>query len=196
MKKYLFLCLLFVASPTFAQSYTPANYQGEKQELREMFQSLWSDYKTLDNFHCYRRAHIIAHQMVKKNILPVKAFFFTGDKAKNDLGWWYHVAPMVYYKSEGVVVDRGLLPGATHLKDWYMALSGGSECKEIFSMNEYRQFKPTTACMYFIAPMYYYTPLTLEEIGRTKFVQEELQDMLFALNRGKRDDYLRKYPIE
>lgn len=194
MKKIL-LFLAIISFNAFGADFTPTNFTGSKDEVRTLFSTLWKDFKQFDNFHCYRRAHVVAHQMNSMQVKSMKAFFLRGDKLKMPLDWWYHVAPMVYYQGNGVVMDRGLLEGATHLEDWLLALSKGKQCKEIQSMNEYRSLKGQEHCFFMIVPMYYYGPEQLEDLTLDSFVMEDLQDMLFSLPARKRDNYQALYPL-
>jgi len=186
----LFLSISFTAQ---ASQFEPTHYQGEKEEVRDVFNSLWSNFKTFDNSHCYRRAHVLSWQMSLENINTMKVFWFRGNKLK--LSWWYHVAPMVYHKNEGVVLDRGLSSGATYLTDWLESLSKGKKCIEVFSMEEYRQKKSSEYCLYLIAPMYYYGPKSLENFDRNEFMESDLKDMLFSIGSLARSRYLKENPL-
>lgn len=178
---------LLCCSLSYGQTAT--NFTENKEEVRDLFESLWDEFKSLDNYHCYRRAHILSYEMSKKNIISDKVFFFNGDKLMLPMGWYYHVAPMVYYKNSPVVMDKGLFDGATHLDDWLYAFSEGKKCKQIFSMNEYKANKALEDCMYLISPMYNYGPKDLSEDSKTSFVESDLDDMLFALPKRKRKKY-------
>lgn len=194
MHKLILLCLL-ITLPSFA--YEPTNFTGSKEEVRGLFDGLWSKFKSFDNYHCYRRAHILSYQLKQeKNINTMKVFFFKGDKLELPMNWYYHVAPMIYFQDEAVVLDRGLFEGATYLSDWLMAFSEGQACKEVQSMDEYRQFKPIEKCLYMIVPMYYYTPSDLEQLSMDSFLKTDLMDMLFALPRRMRQKYRYIYPID
>jgi len=177
-----------------AQAFEPTNFNGSKQELRSFFDSLWGKFKSFDNYHCYRRAHVLANQMSKEDINSMKVFFFKGNKLRMAMDWYYHVAPMVYYKNEPVVLDKGLFEGATYLSDWLESFGEGHSCKEITSMDEYRKLKSSEYCMYFIVPMYYYSPKDLETLNIEKFKTTDLNDMLFSLPKRQRNRYLNKYP--
>jgi len=193
MKKLFLILLLSISS---AYSFEPTNFTGTKEELRSFFDELWGKFKDFDNYHCYRRAHILANEMVHKDVQSMKVFFFKGSKLIMPMDWYYHVAPMVNYKNEPVVLDKGLFEGATYLKDWLYSFGEGHACKEITSMDEYREFKTTEYCMYFIVPMYYYSPKDLESLNLDSFVQSDLKDMLFSLPRRQRSRYLSQFPIK
>ncbi len=105
------------------------------------------------------------------------------------MGWYYHVASMIYYRGEGVVMDKGLFKGAIGLADWLDAFGEGKKCLEVKSMNEYRANMKSEHCLFMIVPMYYYGPLDLEEMSSHSFHREDLEDMLFSLPRRHRDDY-------
>jgi hypothetical protein len=193
MKKLILTFLLLSGLNSFASDFEPKNYTGTKEEVRELFSTLWKSFKGWDSTHCYRRAHVLSYQMSLSGINSMKVFWFRGDKLKSS--WWYHVSPMVYYQGSGVVLDRGLFPGATHLEDWLGAFSKNKKCAEVFSMDEYREKKSQEHCLYMIVPMYYYGPSQLENLNLNQFEQEDLDDMLisiFPLDRGR---YLRNYPL-
>lgn len=194
MKK-LFAFLLLISLNVKAQDFVATNFTGTKEEVREVFASMWGDFKDFDNFHCYRRAHILSYQLSKMNINTMKVFFFKGESLKMPKDWYYHVAPMVYYQGEGVVMDKGLFKGATTLKDWLFAFGEGKTCRELKNMNEYRANIKTEHCMYMIVPMYYYGPLDLEDLTAETFAAEDLSDMLLSLPRRQRDDYQKLYPL-
>jgi hypothetical protein len=194
MKKLVF-ALLFISLNLSAAAFNPTNFTGTKDEVRDLFSKLWGDFKDYDNFHCYRRAHILSYQMSKMNINSMKVFFFKGDSMRMPMDWYYHVAPMIYYHGEGVVMDKGLFKGATTLVDWLDAFGEGKKCLEVASMDEYRANVKTQNCLYMIVPMYYYGPLSLEELKTEAFDGVELSDMLMSLPRRQRDDYLELYPI-
>jgi hypothetical protein len=196
MIKVLIPLLLAFSIQSHAQEFNAKNFTGTKQELRDTFASLWSDFKFWDSSHCYQRAHVIAYQMKQMGIDSNKVFCFRGDQLEDRLNWWYHVAPMVYYQGAPVVMDRGLVKGATHLSDWLEALSHGKTCREIKDMNEYEKYKPTEFCLYIVVSMYYYTPLTLENLNRTSFDVIDLQDMVFSISPSRqRNRYLSEYPL-
>ena len=187
------IILIILVSMSSAQSFEPTNFDGSKQELRSFFDGLWGRFKSFDNYHCYRRAHVLANQMSKEDINSMKVFFFKGNKLRMAMDWYYHVAPMVYYKNEPVILDKGLFEGATYLSDWLQSFGEGHSCKEITSMDEYRKLKSSEYCMYFIVPMYYYSPKDLEILNIDKFKTADLKDMLFSLPKRQRNRYLNKY---
>lgn len=191
----LFAFLLLISLNVKAADFTATNFTGTKEEVRDVFSRMWGDFKDYDNFHCYRRAHILSYQLSKMNINTMKAFFFKGEALKMPKDWYYHVAPMVYYQGEGVVMDKGLFKGATTLADWLFAFGEGKSCLEVKSMDEYRANYKTQHCMYMIVPMYYYGPLDLEDLTLETFAGEDLSDMVLSLPRRKRDDYLKLYPL-
>ena len=79
--------------------------------------------------------------MSKMNINSMKVFFFKGGSLRMPLDWYYHVAPMIYYQGEGVVMDKGLFKGATTLIDWLDAFGEGKKCLQVKSMNELVEFR-------------------------------------------------------
>lgn len=192
MRKLL-LALFALSLNLNASEFVAANFTGTKEEVRDVFSNMWGDFKDFDNFHCYRRAHVLSYQLSKMNIYSMKAFFFKGEALKMPKHWYYHVAPMVYYKGEGVVMDKGLFKGASTLADWLYAFGEGKPCLEVKSMDEYRAHYKTQHCMYLIVPMYYYGPVDLENLTAKTFSEDDLLDMLLSLPKSKRALYTKLY---
>lgn len=92
--------------------------------------------------------------------------------------------------------SKGLYDRTMTLEEWLSTLKKHKPCKKITSMDQYRELRPNVYCMYMIVPMYYYGPLDLENLDMEDFNPNDLNDMLNSISVGKRDDYLRKYPIE
>ena len=110
-------------------------------------------------------------------------------------GLWGKFKSFDNYKNEPVILDKGLFEGATYLSDWLQSFGEGHSCKEITSMDEYRKLKSSEYCMYFIVPMYYYSPKDLETLNIDKFKTADLNDMLFSLPKRQRNRYLNKYQL-
>jgi hypothetical protein len=194
--KSLFIFILLSSFNARASDFVPTNFTGTKEEVRDLFSRMWGDFKDYDNFHCYRRAHVLSYQLSKMNINSMKVFFFKGESLTMPKDWYYHVAPMIYYHGEGVVMDKGLFKGATTLKDWLFAFGEGKPCLEVRSMEEKRSNSKTQHCMYMIVPMYYYGPLDLEVLSAETFHPNDLSDMLISLPRRQRGNYETLYPLE
>lgn len=191
------LILFFILSTQLAAANelkNITNFTGDKDEVRELFDLLWGRFKSFDNYHCYRRAHILSYQLEKENIISGKAFFFKGDKHEMPKNWYYHVAPYILYNGEEVVLDKGLFDGATYLKDWLLAFSENNKCLRIYSYDEYLKNKSSEICMYFLAERFYYGPLNLKE-NLNSYNNADLADMLFSLSPRMRKKYLNLYPI-
>ncbi|MCT4643290.1 MAG: protein-glutamine glutaminase family protein [Bacteriovoracaceae bacterium] len=189
----LYFILLFSLS-AFSINYEPTHFSGDRQEVRNLFNSLWSKYKEYKNFHCYRKAHIISYQMKQNNINPVKVFVFNGDRATLPMNWWYHVAPAVYYKNKIVIMDRGLLDGASLLEDWLEAFTGHKTCTQVSDMYEYKQRKPFEKCLYIISDMYQYMPKDLYDFPKQSFEKNDYYDMGFVMSKRHRKRYFSLYP--
>lgn len=164
--------------------------------MREVFDQLWGNFKDFDNSHCYRRAHVLSYQMTRMNITSEKVFVFFGKGLELSHRWWYHVAPLVYYRGEGVVMDKGLFKAAARLSDWLYSFGQGKKCEEIFSMDEYRNKIKNADCLYLITPMHYYSPASLESLDLENFEKEDLYDMVYSIGILARKKYLAKYPIK
>lgn len=192
---FLISISLFAQETEINFDYEITNFSGDKQEVRDLFSSLWSRFKSYDNYHCYRRAHVLANQMKHKEILSAKVFIFLGSQMRREVNWWYHVAPLVKFKNEEVVMDRGLFDGPTYLSDWLESFSGPDGCKQIHSYSEYSEQTGVKECMYIIAPMYHYGPSTLKE-NMNSFDQAQLSDSIFSIPRRHRKKYIYNYPIK
>ena len=193
--KFLILLILLTSQLSFSGTlnYTPTNFTGEKQEIRNLFTKLWSKFKSYDHFHCYRRAQVLANQFVHLDVKPVKIFYFRGSKDTLPRNWYYHVAPAVYYKGELVVMDRGLLEQATAAQDWLDALSENSNCVEFKTYKAFLDVKNQVDCGYVVTSMFNYGPRDLDE-NREEFVRWELNDSLDAMSNRKAKKYRSLYP--
>jgi hypothetical protein len=192
--KIFSLALLFISLSVIAKApqYTPTNFNGSKEEVRDLFDSLWDKFKSMDNFHCYRRAHVLSNQMQVMGIDSVKVFYFRGSKETLPMNWYYHVAPAVYYKNEIVVMDKALIGGATHLQDWLDALSEKSQCVEFESYSEFLKVKNQVECGYIVSSMFNYGPRDLDE-SKLNFDPSEMYDAMKAIPTFKRKKYERLY---
>jgi hypothetical protein len=189
-----FLFLVFISLSVFAKTphYTPTNFNGSKEEVRELFDNLWDNFKSFDNFHCYRRAHVITNQMQVMGVDSVKVFYFRGNKQTLPLQWYYHVAPAVYYKNELVVMDKALIGGATRLNDWIDALSEKSNCIEFEVYSEFLKVADQVECGFIVSSIYNYGPRDLDE-DKTQFDPAEIFDVMKSISPFKRKKYRRLY---
>lgn len=197
MKKILLTyTLVLFSSLSFAGTinYTPTNFQGESKEVSELFDQLWSKFKTFDYYHCYRRAHVLANQMVSMGLSPIKVFFFKGNKETLDIDWYYHVAPAVYYKGRIVVLDKGLLPVPLWDDEWLKIMGNRSRCVEFKKYSDFKKEKENVPCGYIISSMYNYGPNDIDE-DRIEFNGKELLDSMFSMRKRQRRKYQKLYPL-
>ena len=196
MKILLIIIAVSFSQLSFSNLESPiTNFQGSKEEVRTLFDSLWGKFKSFDNFHCYRRAHILSYEMEQKNIISGKVFFFKGEKLEMPKNWYYHVAPYVLHEGSEVVLDKGLFEGATYLSDWLTAFGDGNKCLRVYSYDDYLKSKKSEICMYFLVSRYFYGPLNLQSSELDHYNPEDLTDMLFALSPRMRKKYLKENPI-
>jgi hypothetical protein len=178
-----------------ALNYTPTNFTGEREEVIDLFKSLWSKFKSWDHFHCYRRAQVLAHQFVHLDVMPVKVFYFRGNKDTLPRDWYYHVAPAVYHKDKLVIMDRGLFEYPSYGTDWINTLSQKSNCVEFDKYKDFLDKKKVVDCGYIVSSMYNFGPKSLDE-DRTEFVRWELEDSLKSMTKRKRKKFRALYPID
>lgn len=196
MKQITFILFLILGFSAFAGpiNYTPTNFTGDKQEVRDLFDQMWSKFKSWDYFHCYRRAQVLVHQLDLMDIKPVKVFYFRGSKATLPRNWYYHVAPAVYYKGEVVIMDRALFEAPSYGKDWIDALSDKSNCIEFEKYEDFKANKKNVDCGFIVTSMYTFGPRSLDE-DRSDFVRWELIDSLDSMTRRNRKKFLREFPL-
>jgi hypothetical protein len=184
--------IIFFSINTYSQEYTTTNFKNDPQEVFDLFDSLWDDYKWYDQSHCYRKAHLISYEMSKKDIVSSKVFLFIGDGDTFGDGWWYHVAAFVNFKNRPVVMDKGLIPAPLFLEDWMRSLTKTKSCEKINSFKEYKELKSKYKCMYLITNMYQYYPSDLDSLNKNSFSGSDLEDMLFVIPKRKRRKFKNK----
>ena len=135
---------------------------------------------------CFKRAHMWAFDMWSKmNISSQKVFIFYTQRyiQLEDFEWWFHVAPMVVVKGEEYVLDGTFMNKPITVKEWqnYFIKSDKITCPVIANYDEYSKNQWSRLCYLMKVPMYFFSPLDIEnrdvnKMARNHWVLEELQD--------------------
>lgn len=135
---------------------------------------------------CFKRAHMWAFDMWSKmGISSQKVFIFYTQRyiQLEDFEWWFHVAPMVVIKGEEYVLDGTFMEKPITVKAWqnYFIKSENITCPVAGNYNEYSKNQWTRLCFLMKVPMYFFSPLDIENrdiknIPRNHWSLEELQD--------------------
>lgn len=142
---------------------------------------------------CFKRAHIWAYDMWSKMGLSTqKVFIFYTQRyiQLEDFEWWFHVAPLVVVKGEDYVLDGTFMKEPVTLKAWqdYFIKSDKLNCPIISKYQDYSQNQWKRLCYLMKTPMYYFSPLNIENrdtqgMKRNHWVLEELQDARRAFKK-------------
>ena len=135
---------------------------------------------------CFKRAHMWAFDMWSKmNISSQKVFIFYTQRyiQLEEFEWWFHVAPMVVVKGEEYVLDGTFMSKPITVKEWqnYFIKSDKITCPVIANYDEYSKNQWSRLCYLMKVPMYFFSPLDIEnrdvnKMARNHWVLEELQD--------------------
>jgi hypothetical protein len=163
-------------APTDLQSY---------EEAETVFKGMLND-GDRSRSQCFKRAHMWAFDMwSKSNIYSEKIFVFYTKRYQilEEFEWWFHVAPMVTAGGTEYVLDGTFMTKPTPVKEWYnwFLKTDKITCPEITRMNEFEDNQWNRLCYIMKVPMYYFSPLNMEERDkkgevRNNWVLEELQD--------------------
>jgi hypothetical protein len=135
---------------------------------------------------CFKRAHMWAFDMWSKmNISSQKVFIFYTQRyiQLEEFEWWFHVAPMVVVKGEEYVLDGTFMKKPITVKEWqnYFIKSDKITCPVATNYEEYSKNQWSRLCYLMKVPMYFFSPLDIEnrdlnKMPRNHWVLEELQD--------------------
>lgn len=137
---------------------------------------------------CWQRAHVWAYEWrVKHQLFTSKAWiFFTRKYIREnpDLTWWFHVAPLVHVKMNGVikerVLDRKYTNGPVSLKKWSDTFIRNREaCRVVDTYSDHANYQDSASCFIQKSSMYYLQPMDLELLEkfdtiRDRWVEAEL----------------------
>ena len=156
------------------------------KEVTQIFNRLNSNYKR--GSECFNRAHVWAwEEFIHNNISSKKVFvLFTASYInRNNFKWWFHVAPLVSFKSEKGTEERVLdymfdrKPKT--IKEWTdNFVFSHRPCKETRKFSEYDINPQTEDCYLMTDTMYIVSPMDLknQELQgsyKTGFTQFELR---------------------
>ena len=129
-------------TPTILPSYTAAS------RLLESFSN--SD---VAGSQCYDRAHVWAYSAGKSYVHVRKSWIFFADHfiEKNHFKWWFHVAPIVSVKMQGIVqeriVDRKFSEFPLKVNLWTdLFMVEKQTCKEIDRYTDYSEHPDENDC--------------------------------------------------
>jgi hypothetical protein len=147
---------------------------------------------------CFKRAHIWAFDMWSKmNISSQKVFIFYTQRyiQLEESEWWFHVAPMVVFKGEEYVLDGTFMNKPITVREWqsYFIKSDKITCPVAANYEEYSKNQWSRLCYLMKVPMYFFSPLDIEnrdvnKMPRNHWVLEELQDARRAF-KGYKETY-------
>lgn len=147
---------------------------------------------------CFKRAHMWAFDMWSKmGISSQKVFIFYTQRyiQLEDFEWWFHVAPVVVVKGEDYVLDGTFMKKPITIREWqnYFIKSEKLTCPLARNYDEYSKNQWTRLCFLMKVPMYFFSPLDIENrdtknIPRNHWVLEELQDARRAF-KGYEESY-------
>jgi len=148
---------------------------------------------------CFKRAHMWAFDMWSKiGISSQKIFIFYTQRyiQLEEFEWWFHVAPMVVVKGEEYVLDGTFMSKPITVTEWkdYFIKSKKITCPVAANYNEYSKNQWTKLCYLMKVPMYFFSPLNIEDrdnnnTPRNHWVLEELQDARRAF-KGYEENYV------
>lgn len=130
---------------------------------------------------CWQRAHVWAYEWrVKHNLFTSKAWiFFTRRYIREnpDLTWWFHVAPLVHVKIDGVikerVLDRKYTNGPLSLKKWTDTFIRSREnCRLVDTYSDHANYQDSAACFLQKSSMYYVQPIDLELLEKFDTIRD------------------------
>ena len=147
---------------------------------------------------CFKRAHIWAFDMWSKmNISSQKVFIFYTQRyiQLEESEWWFHVAPMVVFKGEEYVLYGTFMNKPITVREWqsYFIKSDKITCPVAANYEEYSKNQWSRLCYLMKVPMYFFSPLDIEnrdvnKMPRNHWVLEELQDARRAF-KGYKETY-------
>lgn len=138
---------------------------------------------------CWQRAHVWAYEWrAKHQLFTSKAWIFFTRKylrENTDLTWWFHVAPLVHVKLDGVikerVLDRKYTNGPISIKKWTDTFMRNREnCRHVETYSDHANYQDSASCFIQKSSMYYLQPMDLEllekfDTKRETWVEAELR---------------------
>jgi hypothetical protein len=176
----------FASSFSLQTDYVPS-VLNSFDEVRSLFFEMRPS--PVPHSECWQRAHIWAYEWrVKHQLFTSKAWiFFTRKYMRQnpDLTWWFHVAPLVHVKLDGVikerVLDRKYTNGPISIKKWTDTFMRNREnCRVVDTYSDHANYQDSASCFIQKSSMYYLQPVDLELLEkfntlREKWVEAEIR---------------------
>lgn len=173
------------------RQFSPTDLQSEKV-ASEVFSDMLNDGDRRRS-QCFKRAHMWAYDMWSKlGINSQKIFIFYTRRyiQHEEFEWWFHVAPMVVANGKELVLDGTFMEKPISVQEWkdYFIKSTKITCPVINHYSDYENNQWQRLCYLMKVPMYYFTPLNIEDRDkkgamRNHWVLEELQDARRAFKK-------------
>jgi hypothetical protein len=164
--------------------FAPTDLQ-PKEKVENIFNNLLND-GDKGRSQCFKRAHMWAYEMWSNlGIFSQKIFIFYTQRyiQLEDFKWWFHVAPLVTSDGEDLVLDGTFLDKPISVREWKDKFITTTDitCPMVDKYQDYEQNQWNRLCYLMKVPMYYLSPLDIENrdkkgIEKTHWVLEELQD--------------------
>lgn len=175
------------------RQFAPTELKSE-EEAATIFKDMLND-GDKSRSQCFKRAHIWSFDMWSKlGIFSQKIFMFYTKRFAilEDFEWWFHVAPMVVANGKELVMDGTFMDKPMEVKPWadFFMKTDKITCPVVDTYQEYEKHEWTRLCVLMKVPMYYFSPLDLEnrdKEGKVKnhWVLPELQDARRAFRGGE-----------
>jgi Glutaminase len=166
------------------RKFAPTDLKSTAQ-VEELFTDMLNDGDRRRS-QCFKRAHMWAFDMWSKaGINSQKLFIFYTKRyiIYEDFEWWFHVAPLVKANGVEYVMDGTFMQKPITVKEWkdFFIKSEKVNCPIINDYKIYQDSQFTKLCFLMKVPMYYFSPLDIENRDlegkkRNNWVIEELQD--------------------
>jgi hypothetical protein len=156
--------------------------------VKAMYERFDGNFKRLSE--CSDRAHVWGYDEFKKNKIATEkvfAFFTASYINRQRFKWWFHVAPLVSYQSQGVVqkmvLDYRYMDRPVSIKEWTdLMVFSRRECKMTKKFSEYDVNPQTEDCYMMIDSMYNRLPADLKAqenvppIHRDQWLENEVNN--------------------
>lgn len=166
------------------RQFAPTDLQDE-ETVTKVFNGMLNDGDKARS-QCFKRAHMWAYDMwANLGVSSQKLFIFYTQRyiQLEESDWWFHVAPMVVAGGEEYVLDGTFMEKPIKVDEWFhhFIKSDKITCPVIEKYSDYEKHQWSRLCYLMKVPMYYFSPLDLEnwdKKGEEKnhWVLMELQD--------------------
>jgi hypothetical protein len=144
--------------------HIPSNFSSIEQVQKLMTELR---YNRRSRSQCYQRAHLWSIEMRQMaNAKTQKVFLFFTDRYIREFqfGWWFHVAPLVLIQNQEWVVDPYFFDRPVDLQTWTnYFMPSHPVCKVAQHYSDYENGTNSEYCFLRKLPMYYYSPVKIEE---------------------------------